>query len=68
MAIDATKAFSGSKSLHITTQGGGAKALIVQASPLLPFAGNDLYGRFMMFTNVMPTFQTDEVVYTGPGG
>jgi hypothetical protein len=67
MAIDDTKAFSGSKSVHITTQGGGAKALIVQTAPLLPFAGNNVYGRFMMFYNVMPTTHYHLVIANGPG-
>ncbi|MEA2748142.1 MAG: hypothetical protein QOI41_2285 [Myxococcales bacterium] len=67
MAIDDTRAFSGTKSVHITTQGGGAKALIVQTAPLLPFAGNNVYGRFMMFSNVMPTTHYHLVIANGPG-
>ncbi|AKU98180.1 secreted hydrolase [Labilithrix luteola] len=67
MAIDDSKAYDGTKSVHITTNGGGAMAVMVQEAPLLPMSGNNVYGRFMMFYNVMPTTHYHLVILNGPG-
>lgn len=67
MAIDVSKAYDGAKSIHITTNGGGAMALMVQQAPLLPLAGNNVYGRFMMFYDVMPTTHYHLIILNGPG-
>jgi hypothetical protein len=53
--VDGTKAFSGTRSLHITTQGGGGRGFLTQGKPLLPIDGNNMYGRFMMFFVEPPT-------------
>lgn len=64
MAIDNTKAFSGKQSVHITTNGGGAKALMIQTG-VFPFTGNNIYGRYMLFYNVMPTTHYHMVILNG---
>lgn len=67
MAIDDSKAYDGAKSVHITTNGGGAMAVMVQQAPLLPISGSNVYGRFMMFYNVMPTTHYHLIILNGPG-
>jgi hypothetical protein len=53
--VDTTKPWSGTRSLHITTQGGVGRGFLTQGKPLLPIDGNNLYGRFMMFFVEPPT-------------
>lgn len=57
VAVDATKAFAGTRALHLTGPGGAAKyaALIVrQGAPLFPIAGNSFYGRMMVWLTDAP--------------
>jgi len=66
LTVDTSKAWSGTKSLHITTPGGGARAVITQGKPLLPLEGNNLYGRMMMFF-VQPPFTTHYTLVRASG-
>jgi hypothetical protein len=55
ISIDATKAFSGKQSLHITTPGGSFNGgMLTQRTPALPLPGNDLYGRMMVYFETRP--------------
>lgn len=55
MAIDTTKAHSGTKALHIQVEAGGGKRAIVNfAQPVLPRPGNVLYARAMIFLSRNP--------------
>src|SRR5439155_443149 len=51
LVVDATKPYRGKKSLHVTApMGGPAHALLSQAKgKAVPIAGNNLFGRVMLF-------------------
>lgn len=55
MAVDATRPYSGARSLHITTPSGGDRqAVLLFGRPILPSEGNTLYGRAMIFLKQNP--------------
>ena len=55
LTVDATKASHGSKALHIKAAAGTPVAVIAkQGAPLLPLAGNVIYGRLMMWLTATP--------------
>jgi hypothetical protein len=55
ISIDASKAFSGKQSLHVTTPGGSFNGgMLTQRMPALPLPGNNLYGRMMVYFEARP--------------
>ena len=59
VAISTTRAFSGDKSVALTTTvGSGKTALITLANPTLPLPGNHMFGRMMMWLDEAPANST----------
>lgn len=54
-AIDATRAYSGTQAVKLTTQAGSSKrALITVGAPSLPLPGNVVFGRMMFWLEAPP--------------
>jgi hypothetical protein len=68
-AVDSTKAFSGAQSVRFTHKGAPAAMFLELRQPVLPMAGNVVYGRLMYYLTKSPTGQYShfEIVRgTGP--
>jgi hypothetical protein len=70
--VDASKAWSGQRSVLVKHTGTGHHAVYITAGkPVLPLPGNDLHGRLMLFiTRAPPRLHWDNVRASGtlPGG
>ncbi|MEA2699497.1 MAG: hypothetical protein QOI66_3768 [Myxococcales bacterium] len=55
LTVDATKAWKGTRSLHIKAAAGTPSAVIVRdGAPLFPIAGNVMFGRVMLWLTATP--------------
>jgi hypothetical protein len=68
LAVDETKAFSGARSVHLTHQGAPAVMFMQLRQPVLPMAGNIVYGRLMYYMNKSPTGQYSHYEIVRGGG
>jgi hypothetical protein len=68
LAVDETKAFSGARSVRLTHQGAPAKMFIELRQPVLPMAGNIVYGRVMYYLTKSPTGQYSHFELVRGGG
>jgi hypothetical protein len=68
LAVDETRAFSGARSVRLTHQGAPAKMFIELRQPVLPMAGNIVYGRVMYYLTKSPTGQYSHFELVRGGG
>jgi hypothetical protein len=54
ITVDETRAFSGTRAIHIKVPGGSATAQISRKMTGLPVPGNNLYGRMMVYLQTPP--------------
>jgi hypothetical protein len=68
LAIDETKAWSGSRAVRFTHQGAPAKMFIELRQPVLPMPGNLVYGRLMYYLTKSPSGQYSHFEIVRGGG
>jgi hypothetical protein len=68
LAVDETRAFSGARSVRFTHQGAPANMFIELRQPVLPMAGNIVYGRLMYYLTKSPTGQYSHFEIVRGGG
>ena len=68
LAVDETKAFSGARSVRLTHNGAPANMFIELRQPVLPMAGNIVYGRMMYYLTRTPTGQYTHFELVRGGG
>jgi hypothetical protein len=68
LAVDETKAFSGAKSVRFTHNGAPANMFIELRQPVLPMAGNIVYGRMMYYLTKTPMGQYTHFELVRGGG
>ena len=72
MTVDTSKAWKGTRALHIKADAGTPSAVIVkEGAPLFPIAGNVMFGRVMMWLTATPSgsyhWNTIQAAGTIPG-
>ncbi len=72
VTVDATKAFAGTRALHIKAAAGTPSGVIIkEGAPLFPIAGNVMWGRMMMWLTATPAggyhWNTIQAAGTVPG-
>jgi hypothetical protein len=68
LAVDESKAWSGARSVRFTHQGAPAQMFIELRQPVLPMAGNIVYGRLMYYLTKSPTGQYTHFEIVRGGG
>jgi hypothetical protein len=68
LAVDETRAFSGTRSVKLTHPGAPAAMFMELRAPVLPLAGNVTYGRLMYYITKNPTGQYSHFEIVRGGG